>query len=100
MKEKEIEVTVSMTISKTMKVFVDDYSLDVVGIDEENQPIEQPNYTQCDLRKAVLEQKILPHNAHKCLDVYDGLSADVYDDLKDWIVDELEVLPNETVCNN
>ena len=86
--DKEIEVTISITLSKTVKVIVNDY------IVEEDGCID---YSNCDLNKAVKEQIILPQNA------YDKLFNAVYtsggyearralEDLKNWNVDDFEVI--------
>lgn len=92
---KEVKVTVSMTLSKTMKIMTQDYDIDVIGMDEENYPIEKADFSKCGLKTAVSLQKILPNSAYTCVDVYDDMSAKVYEDLKGWHVDDFEVIPNE-----
>ena len=60
---KEVEVTVSITVSKTMKIPVNDYVMyEDGGID----------FTDCDLKKAVEENVEFP--------------------FKDWNLDEFEVV--------
>ena len=60
---KEVEVTVSITVSKTMKIPVNDYVMyEDGGID----------FTDCNLKKAVEENVEFP--------------------LKDWNLDEFEVI--------
>ena len=49
--DKEIEVTISVTLSKTVKITVNDYIIDEEGC---------PDFSECDLHKAVKEQIKLP----------------------------------------
>lgn len=72
--EREIEVTVSLTISKTMKVSVSDYEILDSGKDEDENYYEDIDYSNCDLKEAVENQHILPTHG--------------------WDVDEFEVIPN------
>ena len=60
---KDVEVTVSITLSKTMKVPVTDYIIDDEGID----------FSRCDLNKAVEDSGHLLN-------------------FKDWHVDDFEVI--------
>lgn len=48
---KEIEVCVSVSLSKTVKVYVGDYDIDEEGI---------PDFSECDIRGAVKRQITLP----------------------------------------
>lgn len=61
---KEVEVTVSVTISKTMKVPVRDYTIDEEG---------NIDFSDCDLKKAVEENIKLPN-------------------IEGWILDDFTVL--------
>lgn len=86
--DKEIEVTVSITLSKTVKVTVNDYIVDEDGCID---------YSNCDLNKAVKEQMTLPQNAYDKLfnAVYTSKSYEAkgaLEDLKNWNVDDFEVL--------
>ena len=56
---KEVEVTVSITISKTMKVPVEDYIIDEEG---------EADFSNCDLKKAVEENIKLPNTEGWILD--------------------------------
>lgn len=67
--DREITVTVSITLSKTMTVMVDDCE------------------SNCNLEEAI-EQHYLPQEAYRYID-YEDIKAD----LKDWVVDELVVIP-------
>lgn len=73
--EREIEVTVSVTLSKTIKVKVSDYDIIDSGKDEDGEYFEDIDYSNCDLKEAVINQELLPQD--KC---------------PDWEVDEWEVV--------
>lgn len=73
--EKEIEVTVSVTLSKTIKVKVSDYEIVDSGKDEDGEYFEEVDYSNCDLKGVVENQYILPQD--KC---------------SDWDVDDFEVV--------
>ena len=75
--KREIEVTVSVTLSKTIKVKVSDYDIINSGKDEEGNYFEEIDYSNCNLKKAVENQYILPQDTYP---------------LKDWNVDEFEVV--------
>ena len=64
--DKEIEVTISVTLSKTVKITVNDYIIDEEGC---------PDFSECDLHKAVKEQIKLPQQL-----------------CEDWEVDEFEII--------
>lgn len=85
--EKEIEVCVSITLSKTVKVKVSDYTIES-GTDEEGEHFEDIDYSSCDLEKAVLEQITLPQNA--CIHMLP--QTKICEDLAGWNVDDLEVI--------
>lgn len=86
--EKEVEVCVSITLSKTVKVKVSDYTIVDSGKDEDGEYFEDIDYSDCDLKKAVEEQITLPQNAH----MYVKGNSKVQEDLSNWYVDDLEVL--------
>ena len=56
---KDIEVTISVTVSKTMKVPVRDYIIDEEG---------EADFSNCDLKKAVEENIKLPNTEGWILD--------------------------------
>lgn len=97
--EIEIEVTVSVTLSKTVKVMVSDYKVEE---DADNNP--SYNFSDCNLYKAVEEQVVLPQNlavfTERMFDHDLNLKAagmpkylkDSIEDCKDWSVDEMEVI--------
>ena len=73
--EREIEATVSVTLSKTVKIKVSDYEITDSGKDEDGEYFEDIDYSNCDLKEAVTNQELLPQD--KC---------------PDWEVDDFEVL--------
>lgn len=86
--EKEIEVLVSITLSKSVKIKVSDYEIIDSGIDEDGEYFEDIDYSNCNLKEAVEEQIELPQNA--CTHVLPH--SKVYDDLAGWNVNEFEVM--------
>lgn len=85
--EREIEVTVSVTLSKTVKIKVSDYEITDSGKDEDGEYFEDIDYSNCDLKGAVEEQIVLPQSAH----MYVKGNSKVHEDLSNWCVDDLEV---------
>lgn len=85
--EREIEVTVSVTLSKTVKIKVSDYEITDSGKDEDGEYFEDIDYSNCDLKGAVEEQITLPQSAH----TYVKSNPKVHEDLSNWCVDDLEV---------
>lgn len=69
--EKEIEVTVCLSISKTVKLKVSDYTIEERGKDEDGNYYENIDFSDCDLVSAAQEQVDIP---------------------KGWIVDDFEVI--------
>ena len=70
-KPKEIEVTVSVTLSKTVKIKVSDYEIIDSGKDEDGEHFEDIDYSNCDLKSTVKEQITLPQDTCKGWDVDD-----------------------------
>ena len=86
--EREIEVTVSVTLSKTVKIKVSDYEITDSGKDEDGEYFEDIDYSNCDLKGAVEEQIVLPQSAH----MYVKSNPKVQEDVSNWCVDDFEVL--------
>ena len=86
--EREIDVTVSVTLSKTVKIKVSDYEITDSGKDEDGEYFEDIDYSNCDLKSAVEEQIVLPQTAH----IYVEGNPKVHEDLSNWCVDDLEVI--------
>ena len=84
--DKEIEVTVSVTLSKTFKVSVNDYKVIDSGVDEDGLYYEDIDYSECNLKQAVEDQIFLPYEASDYID-----SQVVKEDLKGWNIDDFEV---------
>lgn len=88
---KEIEVTVSVTLSKTVTILVNDY--EYTKDCDEDGPYECYDYSDCDLKKAVEEQISLPQDAGNILrKLNPSISKEIIEDLEDWNVDEMEVI--------
>lgn len=67
---RKVDVCVSITLSKTMSIWVNDYKR---FVDEDG--IEDNDYSQCNLKEAIKTQTVLPQDAYS-----------------DWNVDDFEVL--------
>lgn len=85
--EREIEVTVSVTLSKTVNIKVSDYEIIDSGKDEDGEYFENIDYSNCNLKGAVEEQIVLPQDAH----IYIKGSSKISEDLSNWCVDDLEI---------
>ena len=81
--EREIEVTISITLSKTLKIEVSDYT-----VDSENNI----DYSDCNLREAVEKQIILPQEAYKYVNLYTLNKQEIIEDLSNWDVDDFEII--------
>ena len=58
----EIEVTISITLSKTVKIYVDDYIQEAPEVDEDGHYHKGDiDFSECNLSKAVKEQITLPN---------------------------------------
>ena len=86
--EREIDVTVSVTLSKTVKIKVSDYEITDSGKDEDGEYFEDIDCSNCDLKGAVEEQIVLPQSAH----MYVKSNPKVREDLSNWCVDDFEVI--------
>lgn len=73
--EKEVEVLISVTLSKTVKVKVTDYSVIESGRDEDGEYFEEIECSDYTLKRAVEKQIKLPQ-----------------DKFKDWAIDEFEIV--------
>lgn len=90
--EREIEVTISVTLSKTVKIKVDDYRIADCGSDEDGDYFEDIDYSECDLHSAVKSQIILPQEAYHYIKTNTSQGSKAFKDLMDWNVDDLEVI--------
>lgn len=93
--EREIEVTVSITLSKTVKIKVSDYEITDSGKDEDGEYFEDIDYSNCDLKGAVEEQIYLPQEAGQLIEDFaigTVKAKNIVEDLSNWNVDEMEVI--------
>ena len=91
---KEIEVTVSITMSKTFKIDVDDYTMI-----EDDDGSYFPDFSECNLYKALEDQIYLPNEIGDIIEqdlesnkISKFKYKDIIKDLKDWNVDDSEVI--------
>ena len=63
-KPKKVEVTVSITLSKTVEVEVTDYTAEE-NIDEENNHNIIYDFSECNLEQAVRDQILLPNDTEE-----------------------------------
>jgi hypothetical protein len=79
---KEVEVTISLTISKTTKITVPDIK----------------NLDSSILKEAVKEQIVLPHKVEFIKEISNESALDkrVIEDLSNWIEDDFEVVLEDT----
>ena len=90
--EKEIEVTVSITLSKTVRISVSDYEITDSGKDEDGEYFENIDYSNCDLKGAVEEQIVLPQKAWDYIAPKSRREVNAIFDLKGWNVDDFAVV--------
>lgn len=94
--EREVEVTVSVTLSKVVKIRVRDYEVLDSGKDEDGIYFEDVDYSNCDLKGAVESQTFLPQDAGRYIGnyAYEAGYKDCpeSDDLSGWSVDDFEVV--------
>lgn len=90
--EREIEVLVSVTLSKTVKIKVSDYEIVDSGKDEDGEYFEDIDYSNCDLKSAVESQVVLPHKAWDYIAPKSKKETNAIFDLKGWTVDDFEVI--------
>lgn len=94
---KEVEVTVSITLSKTMRVFTTDYMVYDYGKDEDGNPDTEVDFSECNLEAEVKEQHYLPDEAGDILGELnnighiDNLKSKIRD-LSGWTVDDFAVI--------
>lgn len=89
--EEEIEVTVSITLSKTVKIKVSDYQITDSGKDEDGEHFEDIDYSNCDLKSAIKEQITLPQDGYLYVRG-DHENSKLIEDLSGWNVDDFEVI--------
>ena len=96
---REVEVLVSLTISKVVKVKLDDCI--VTSDKDEDGSYEDIDCSNCDLNNAVKEQIFLPHNISKFLQYIDDNPTAIPDmdkvmhDISNWDLDDMAVVLND-----
>ena len=83
----EVEVTVSLTISKTLKIHIP-------GMNGKPFPI-----TDSELKDAVINQKWLPHELHSVGDLIlkdSPAQKSIIKDWENWVEDDFEVVMEDT----
>lgn len=100
--KEEIEVTVSITLSKTLKLKVDDYKVNTEE-DEDGKYLDF-NFSKCDLYKALDDQVVLPYNlASYTKEIFNhdlelkAVGMPLYlkqaiEDCSNWILDDMSVV--------
>lgn len=89
-KPVEVEVTVSLTLSKTVKIYTTDYEK-VLEKDEDDISFININLENCNFKKAVEEQIMLPQNAYRIM----SPETKIRKDLSNWNVDDFEVVKED-----
>lgn len=97
--DKEIEVTVSLTISKTLKVKVNDYTIEE-STDKDGTVFSDIDYSTCNLKEAVEEQILLPNEVAAAMKaaiiVKDWKPTKLFkkklEEADNWIIDDFEVI--------
>lgn len=90
----EVDVLVSVTLSKTIKIKLDDYVM--AEDDNEDGKYYYCDYDNCDFYEAVKDQIILPHNlaevTKKSLDSIPKSLQKAITDCSDWALDDIEII--------
>lgn len=98
-KPEEIEVTVFLTLSKTLKIQVDDYTIEE-DIDEEGNKYSIVNVSESNLKDIVEQQISLPHEVASMTKTI-GIVKDwkfpktfkqALEEADNWVVDDFEVI--------
>lgn len=94
--EKEIEVTIYITLSKTVKIKVSDYIV-YSNEDDNGNHFEDVDYSDCNLKEAVEKQVYLPQEAGQLIsniavNPVIAKNTAIAEDLSNWNVDEMEVI--------
>lgn len=92
----KLDVVVSVTLSKTFTIDVDDYTVEYEGADEDGNYTQEIDYSDCNLTEAVENQCYLPQEASEFLKEaaetgHITNKAAKIRDLSNWDVDEFIV---------
>lgn len=92
-KELEVEVCISVTLSKTVKIKVSDYTVIDSGVDEDGNTFEDIDISSCDLKSAVNNQVYLPQDIEYVLRNFDVAEAEAMaEKYEGWNIDDFEVV--------
>lgn len=93
--DEELEIFVSVVISKTIKVKVSDYTIVDAGIDENRIPYVIKDYSTCDIKEAV-RNKLGVKDFNLTNFELVGSNPDNIEDTKNWRLDDIdEVILNK-----
>lgn len=87
----EVEVQVTIVLTKNIKLPVTDYIVEPGGIDEDGVPMSQLYvFDDCDFHQALKDNVTLPH---QLADLMEGCKLTKYDvaDCKGWELEEVEI---------
>lgn len=90
-RDEEVEVCVSITMSKVFKIKVNDYE-SIEDYDAFGNICRFLDFGECDLLSSFKDQHFTPDQAYMYVKDKDN---DVKQDLTDWNVDEIEVVLNQ-----
>lgn len=94
-KSIKVKVCVSITLSKSVEVAVNDYAA-TEDMGEDGYPDINYDFSECNLKEAVNEQIVLPNEAYKFIGVNSkSLTDNIKKDLSNWVVDDYEVVLDE-----
>ena len=87
----EVEVQVTIVLTKNIKLPVTDYIVEPGGIDEDGVPMSQLyDFDDCDFHQAVADNMTLPHQLADLIENREFTKYDV-EDCKDWEFEEVEI---------
>lgn|SRR5574344_1140430 len=89
--DREIEVEVTVTLKKTLKILVDDYYILDSEKDEDGNYYEEIDYSECNLVEAVKSQCILPQEAADYIVTNTDKGRKAFYELRDWKLDDIDV---------
>lgn len=91
--DEEVEVLISITLSKSVKIKVNDYTIVDKGKDEDGNYFKSLDFSSCNLKSAVEEQIYLPHQLNVACSLPNvHIPPAVKEDFDGWNVDEMEVI--------
>lgn len=95
-KSQKIKVTISVTLSKTVDIRVNDYIVEEIE-DEDGYRGINYDFSDCNLIEAAKEQILMPQDVYNFIknssksDIKKIKDLEEIEDLKDWTVDDIDV---------